>query len=217
MHLLLDFDGVVIRNHGAYKEVTKRCVNLVHKTIPNITKDQASFINKEIYTKYGHTVYGLQDMGYNITMQMFNDIIYHDFDYDKWFGKLKDTNKDDVIAFEKLYDFCKMKEIHICMFSNAPDSWCNNILNNIDTEYNNIPSTKMFTNTLKPNIRVYDIIDKYIDDDICFVDDKYSNLHPIITRSKWIYGFWMNDSNETEYSQKIKKIKNLTDIPKFLI
>lgn len=217
MHLLLDFDGVVIKNHNAYKEVTKRCVNLVHKTIPNITKDQAALINKDIYENYGHTVYGLQKMGYSITMQDFNDIIYNDFDYDLWFRRLKDTNKDDVVAFEKLYDFCTGKNIPIYMFSNAPDSWCNNIMSNIDMEYTKIPSTKMFTSVLKPDVRSYHDIDNHITDDICFVDDKYSNLYPIIDRSKWIYGLWMNDSDEKEYSEKIKKIKSLAEVPKFII
>jgi phosphoglycolate phosphatase-like HAD superfamily hydrolase len=115
--LVLDIDGVLIRNTHLMSNVKNNCVSYVAKKLPKC-KDPEE-VNKVMYLAYGHTARGLQ-YTYGVDTNDFNRHVY---------------NKQIMAQlYEEIYgtEFQQMaKEIHdltnrgwnICLFTNAPYKW----------------------------------------------------------------------------------------------
>lgn len=174
--VLLDMDGVILNNKQIHKHISNRCNKFVSNVtnINNPIKVQA--LNKHLYESTGHTVIGLNKLGYDITIKNFNDYIYRDTHI------IDNIDKKDIDQLSKFKDKCDDQNIELYIFSNASYDWCRNILDkmNIDVPiFNN-------NNYLKPNVRAYINIQNFFEDkQILFVDDKMINLLPVINNKKW--------------------------------
>lgn len=218
MHLLLDFDGVVLRNHNIHKVVVDRCTNFVHKVVKCPNKEFASKLNRELYYNAGHTLYGLNKLGYNgVNEKDFEKYVYKDINYNDYLYDVKDTHKSDIESFKKLETHCKKNNIEMLFFSNAPDVWCHSICNEMGIS--KLPTTYSFMSRLKPEPQSYMDVDLHLKSDLyVFVDDKLTNLLNTPNTTKWKC-VWMDNSDYSEYlriNNRLTMIKDLTDVCELL-
>jgi FMN phosphatase YigB (HAD superfamily) len=173
--ILLDMDGVILNNKQIHKHIAYRCNKFVSNVtnIHNPIKVQA--LNKHLYESCGHTVIGLNKLGYNIRTKDFNEYIYQDTHI------IDNIDKKDIRQISNFKEKCDDKNIELYIFSNASNEWCQNILDKMNVD---IP---IFNNNyLKPNIRTYINIQNFFEDkQILFVDDKMINLLPVMNNKKW--------------------------------
>lgn len=199
MHLLLDFDGVVLKKHPAFKVVSYRCERFVQKYYPRLNRNEIQEVNRKLYTDYGHTLIGLQKTlgtvvnndhreSRNIDIADFNKQVYCDLNYLTLFDNIQNTNKNDVENYKKTIKYCKENNINVKIFSNAPSSWCINIQymmgvsSPIEDLYDKVTSCH-----IKPSAESYKLVDDCLQDQkYVFIDDKEINLLPIRNDKKWI-------------------------------
>lgn len=206
MHLLLDFDGVVLRNHSIHKLVVERCNNFVHKVVKCKDKEFATRLNKELYYNAGHTLYGLNKLGYKgVDEKDFEEYVYKDINYNDYLYNVRETHKEDIESFNNLEDYCKKNNIKMRFFSNAPDIWCYSICNKMGIS--EIPSTYSFMSCLKPEPKSYADVEFNLGSDVyVFVDDKLTNL--LNTPYNWKC-VWMCETDNLVVNDRLTMIKNL--------
>lgn len=193
--LLLDFDGVVLKNKIADSKVAKRAGIYTWKSINNVRSKQSAIsisqaedICYNLYKGYGHTLCGLKDMGLDVSLKDYNDLIYKTIDY-----KVVRQTNNDMNDVRNLIQFCKNKNIDMFMFSNAPKTWMESTLENDTDIIESIPDVrdilKISENDemyLKPQSYIYDALEKRFQDTKCiFVDDNISNFRYVMHNSNW--------------------------------
>ena len=179
--VLIDFDGVVLRNEISNQYLSDRAKSYVsYKT--NI-RNVSHFAN-DLYVTHGHTHIGLDRHKYASSLREFNSYMYGDenlyahlqmsfYEQKKWleFKQSLDTNNIDIK-----------------FFSNSPSKWLEHFIKyNISDIFDFSKhiekfsiNDKMYNLMLKPQPLVYNIADiKYgeIYSEIFFIDDKLANLH----------------------------------------
>ena len=186
--LLLDFDGVVLRHKYSDKIVISRIEKFVSRYI-KVNPSTLSKINKDIYTSTGHTVLGLQNLGFDANIEEFNEYVYGRLNYDFLFNNIRRTHEKDIRILIGLKEYCDKNDVALNIFSNAPKIWCDGVLSQMSEELlsmNNIENI-IGKNVLKPGLSVYSIIEKKLHfDKFYFVDDKFANFMPVYNSTKWI-------------------------------
>lgn len=200
--LLLDVDGVVLRNAATSNMVKHRVIEYVrYKTAAPLTK--AAAINKRAYTIYGHTLLGLRALypSMSPTLADFNDYVYTD-DLVEAASK---TCTYETGAFDEanqirfLMSYCKGLGVPVYLYSNAPKKWLEMVCDMYDLDMNadNMLASdneKVFQGdeVLKPQLRSYARVQKHLLDihgkDIrfLFVDDSIDNVEvPHKKGSRW--------------------------------
>lgn len=170
--LLLDIDGVLIRDHVLLDHVKNNIVRYVHKKVPNHTNPYN--LNNMLYSFYGHTATGLKKV-YKIDTS--------DFDYEVY----------DSHVMEHLYDFFDTREFkndsetlrhlldigwNVEFLSNSPLVWSEPVKYAID--HKRIKNKGQYE---KPNFDTYMKFDP--DGEYTFVDDKINNLLPTMCMNNW--------------------------------
>jgi FMN phosphatase YigB (HAD superfamily) len=194
--LLLDYDGVVLRNNVANKLVSKRA-GLYTRNIISI-KNNFLVDNKasndlcfNLYKGYGHTLLGLNAVGLNqqnVSLKNYNNFVYSQIDYDE----LRLTN-NDMNDVKQIVDFCLNKNINLYMFSNSPKYWIQQTLGKEKNLTRYIIDIRDVLNVsdndttmLKPKPSIYDLIDEmFKDTNIVFLDDSACNFQCTLTRPNW--------------------------------
>ena len=167
--LVLDIDGVLIRDRRLLDHVRHNCVRYVAKKLPEC-KDPA-FTNRILFATAGHTARGLQN-SFGIDTSDFNKEVY------------------DVPLRSRLWDVLSStefqrdaKEIHeliqngwrVTLFTNSPIEWAGQVAHAISDEvYVVCPSNDVVTSPLKPEATAYTNFAKHHTH--IFVDDSLSNL-----------------------------------------
>ena len=220
--LLLDFDGVCLKHAKAEKVVIKRIeqfANIFLKVKPNTI----SSLNQELYKTTGHTVKGLVKLGFPVFMNDFNAYVYETIDYDKIFKDLRNTNKDDIAALVDLKHFCDDNNIPVSVFSNAPSSWCENILQLMSDELTGIHNINEYIDTqchhyLKPSKNIFEIIEKkHMNDTLYFVDDKFGNFINIYRNPRWVKLFFSKNDHDHRINDTTYIISHLSKIKQYLL
>lgn len=129
--VLLDYDGVVLRNQIANSVVAKKAGLFTRNVMSTHNKQIVSLKSSEelcfnLYKGYGHTLLGLQAMGpqmSSVTLNQYNNFVYSHIDYDDLI-----THNNDMEDIKKLAKFCLQESIPIYMFSNSPKYWIENTL-----------------------------------------------------------------------------------------
>lgn len=188
--LLLDFDGVIVKKNPLFPVVSQRCKRYIQRYIPIKNHEKVGDLNAQLYDTCGHTVIGLQKLGYNATIKEFNNYIYEFLDYEKLKCMSGHEYSEEANQFLNLFTFCSQNKIDPYIFSNAPPLWVHH------TMYYLAPSlkdqVKIINDTcqyLKPDPLIYEKLEKTAlkdYDNIVFVDDKIINILPVVDRSRWM-------------------------------
>lgn len=214
--LLLDFDGCVLRHTPGHSAVSNRCELYVKKHTRMTDIAKVKELNRNLYEATGHTLLGLQKLGYSANIKDFNKFVYDNIDY-SLFDDIKDTNKQDITTVKKIQQICKNNEIDICIFSAAPYKWCKKILLMMDEDLDDIQILSDITERfLKPDKECYRRIEQiFRGKELCFVDDKLINILPVYSNSKWM-NFLLCDRQEINHKVHVKSnlhlISNLSNL-----
>lgn len=211
--LLLDFDGVVLRNHPIYAHVSQRCQVYAQKFIPIRNPIKMRQVNQELYEAYGHTVLGLKAMGYPADLQEFNHFVYGNIDI-KTLYDVKETHAKDIVGFKEMMKTVKGEADHVevRLFTNAPDVWCSTIFELMGIEQ--IAKVNVNGQYLKPDPASYEVVERKFPNErnIIFVDDKLVNLRSIAKRPTWHKILYTGGDATDVTHQEMPSISILNDI-----
>lgn len=206
--LLLDFDGVLYSNKFAHRVIAERSTRYCNKFIKSHNVAFVDNLHRHLYKTHGHTVIGLQKLGYNAHLNEYNKDVFSNLDFmgmDNEFENIKEVN--DTITYLKSHG------INTYVFSNAPSSWTVPLMKQMKL---NIPEHNVLDIlALKPMEETYHNIE-YIfgDNHLIFVDDNMINFMPIIDRCNWTKILFAPDANmslrdDLYVIDNIKHIKNI--------
>lgn len=209
MNILLDFDGIIVNNQKVGKLIEQKSIDFVQSKL-NISHHNSKYINRFLYKTYGHTANGiakytserLDDVVYDYNDFVFNNINYKDFS-----SYLIKNDKDRIDTL--MQTIAKTYDNKYGLFTNAPISWCENLLSCLEIDiYDIIDYDKVYTSDegdLKPNLTMYNYIDNKLNDTIHFIDDSYINLLPVLKNDKW-KTYLVNSGNTFDLIDIIDKI-----------
>ncbi len=201
---LLDFDGVVLRNPMIHRTVKKKVVEYVQDRAKIKDSDRADQLNQYLYTKYGHTMIGLNNIyGKEVsgTLENFNQFVYENLPISSgdFFSSRKEIN-----CWHTFIDEMYHHDIPVYIFSNAPKDWCLNFLGKekkIGYIYDHVPYD---VDHLKPNQVAFDkVSEMFPDQKIFFIDDKMNNFVHTVGKRRWVNVFFQDPSNVMTYADKI--------------
>ena len=200
--LLLDVDGVILNQPRVLHKLGHKAVQFVQQHIPgkrNIL--QAAEINTLLYSNFGHTHRGLRE----VYGKKAPDVAtFNQFVYDKdLLSYLMIHDNDEILKtrgeqIKHLVEHAISLNIPCYLFSNAPDVWCNTILDMLSIS-TLIPSHQRLTsshpvfqdNLLKPDASLYKNVATFVEQthrenlQLVFVDDSLTNLIPILNSPGW--------------------------------
>jgi FMN phosphatase YigB (HAD superfamily) len=189
--VLLDFDGVVLKKSPGHRIIAKRCESFVNKFVRLNDRESVENLNKHLYRTSGHTLLGLRKLGYDISIEEFNNHVYTP----------EICNKVVPSAADKaeLQEFCDeyvkrvrgvgggvgFGECGLYISSNAPDLWCKTILEKMDVDVDLFQMAgSSDVECLKPQPEYYaGVHEKIKADHYAFVDDSRINLMPLVDSS----------------------------------
>lgn len=193
--LLLDIDGVIIRDRVLLDHVKSNIVRYVHKKVPSHMNP--CNLNNMLYNFYGHTATGLKKV---------YKIYTNDFDYEVY----------DSHVMEQLYDVFETREFkndsetlrhlldigwNVEFLSNSPLIWSESVKYAIDRT--RIKNKGQYE---KPNFNTYLNFDP--NEEYTFVDDKINNLLPTMRINNWKQLHF----SSTKRSYTIPTISSLNEI-----
>lgn len=210
--ILLDFDGVIFKNHHLHNVVGRKCEQFVNRYVRVKDKQTLKIVNKSLYETTGHTLLGLQKLGYDICFEEFNNFVYKDIDYTSVRAYISEEQERELSCVKKIKSYCDQNpNIDFRIFSNAPDIWCNTISEELFSF--TIPTTYDQTkNILKPDEAAYVAIEKQLPSQkYVFVDDKLCNLLNVPINGKWT-SVWMNPDESLCVDDNLLFIRSLDEL-----
>lgn len=195
--VLVDFDGVALRNKTADVQVAKRASIYTWRKINNvktynnqmISPKHAEDICYNLYKGYGHTLPGLKSIGIkDCSMKEYNKMVYDTIDYNK---VRKDNN--DFNDLRSLISYCHEFNHLIFFFTNAPYRWISNTLRDHNDILHSMYDIRKVINVneddeifLKPYDIIFEKIGSYFSqENIVFIDDNIGNMKPVIHNLAW--------------------------------
>lgn len=185
--ILLDFDGVILKNRHIDAYITKKSIE--HVSISRkISLDHAMKLNSKLYPKLGHTSLINSDMcSVSKSIKDYNNYVFDNLNYSTIDTMLDDYNKNYI---HNIFEIKNDKSVPLGIFTNAPLSWCESILMLCDIDINEeFDENYIFTSDnsfVKPLQISYDTVEKNIDNKkIYFIDDKKTNIQPIQDKTRW--------------------------------
>ena len=188
--LLLDIDGVIIRDRLLLQHVKHNCVEYVRNKLPEC-KDPV-LLNKHLYLAHGHTARGLNLM-FNTDVSDFNEKVY-----DK---RMIDHLSEIIYGTEFQLE---AKEIHeftqrgwdVTLFTNSPIEWAGPIALAISDKVSvKCPGPDVSKSYLKPEVGMYNFPR---DQEHIFVDDSMKNLGTVRNFKNWKPVYFYNEIQESQ-------------------
>lgn len=167
--LLLDIDGVLIRDQGLLKHVKDNCVQYVRNKLPDC-KDPKQ-VNHILYLSYGHTARGLAQ-AFQIDTRDFNEKVY-----DK---RLLDHLAEVLYGTEFQQEAKQVHELcdagwKLTLFTNSPIEWARPVSEAIGgTIFISCPGPDLTLSPLKPEASAFLNFPKHHTH--LYVDDSLKNL-----------------------------------------
>lgn len=195
--VLLDIDGVLIRDNILLNHVNNSVVRYVKTKIPKM--HNSSKVNSVLYKTYGHTAIGLEKE-YGVDTTDFNQKVYNIYVMDHLYNYL-DTSKKfktDATTIRHILDI----GYNVELFSNSPLEWSNAVRNFIDQRL----KTGVYE---KPKIETYLKFDSQRD--YIFVDDKLDNRRPVLFFDNWT-PIHFSENVESRMVKTINSVDKIIDI-----
>jgi FMN phosphatase YigB (HAD superfamily) len=180
--LLLDIDGVLVRDRLLLEHVKDNCVKYVASKLPEAKNPRD--VNRILYMTHGHTARGLQK-AFQVDASDFNEKVY-----DK---RLLEHLAEVIYGTEfqqeakEIHELTK-KDWKVTLFTNSPIEWAGPVARAISDEVFVVcAGADATTSPLKPEADMYTQFQKhlthiYIDDSIKNLDTArwLPNWHPIL-------------------------------------
>lgn len=167
--LLLDIDGVIVRDRLLLAHVRDNCARYVESKIPGCRDPKR--VNQVLYLTHGHTARGLAH-SFNVDTSDFNSKVYDKRLLDH-LGEVLSTQDFQEEAAE-VHAFTK-KGWNVTLFSNAPTVWCTQVARAIGDDLSiRCPGDDVMKWPLKPDATAYEDFSKV--QTHVFVDDSLKNL-----------------------------------------
>lgn len=167
--LLLDIDGVLVRDRLLLAHVKDNCVKYVRSKLPEC-KDPRQ-VNNVLYLVHGHTARGLKH-SFGIDTSDFNEKVYNK-ELLEHLGQVLSLDEFQEEAAQ-IHDFTR-KGWDVTLFSNAPTMWSGRVARAIgDTVGLRCPGDDVTQWPLKPEPEAYQDFSKV--QTHVFVDDSLKNL-----------------------------------------
>ena len=150
--LLLDIDGVILKDKLLLHNVRENVVDYVQKRVPikNLDIMQARHLNKLLYSSYGHTLRGMRIAFPEHAEQYTNvDFSHHVYNKKLLSNLLDYIDKSDefkVIQTElqSVLNHCNDRNIPIHVLSNSPIEWSLPIFTSLDVSHMVISGDTIF-------------------------------------------------------------------------
>jgi len=177
--LLLDVDGVLLRNKPLIEHVKHNAVRYVAKKLPDCPDPEET--NKVLYLSHGHTARGLRS-AFGIDASDFNDFVY---------DKNLMTHLMDVIGSNEFR--LDAETVHsltergwpVTLFSNAPYQWVRPVALAINDQVSiRCPGPDTSVANFKPDPSFYKEFDSACDS-YYYVDDSLKNLGAVRAFPNW--------------------------------
>lgn len=185
--LLLDFDGVVLRSHAANKLVGARCRNYMGMYMGIRDPVQKRKVNQLLYKSHGHTLLGLQALGYRCNVFDFNEYVYSNIDYKNLAQGVLDGE------FSRVELDALAEEFEVFIFSNARSDWVYGVCRELDYDISGkCRVLDVGDYYLKPEQSAYklalDMVRDWVPNGkpVMFVDDSLLNICGVINNPLWL-------------------------------
>ena len=183
-NLILDIDGVLIRNKPLLNHVKENCVKYVKSHFPCCKNPEQT--NDALYLTAGHTGAGLAKV-FNIDTSDFNKRVYDKYLIEHLHEVI--YNSEFQSDAKKIYDLTS-KGWELSLFTNAPYEWAHPVALALGDSVNiNCPGE------YKPKKAAYDVFKKHHFK--IFVDDSLKNLATVRWTKYWTPVFY-NETNQVE-------------------
>lgn len=196
--LLLDFDGVILRNKQLSVYQSRRSAKFLqkHTSLPLSTCVK---LNNTYYPKYGHTVLLVNDLfGKRTTLEEYNDYVFNKDHLQRLNRLVCEKSVEDIRGFENVFKSCARNNMDWAIFSNANINWVSHF-SELGGLLDVTPSKIIYPTTLdmlKPEKKVYDYIESvYEQSTVVFVDDSTINLVEPEKRDRWIPVHFKKDND----------------------
>lgn len=184
--LLLDFDGVILKNKRLMQYQCDWSARYLHKHT-GMPVQVAKDFNRHYYPRYGHTVTMMRNMlRKNVTLEDYNSYLYGD--NIRWLRRFVDDNTyEHGNSFNRVFEACEELNIEIIVFTNVHIRWVLYFsgLMDLPIKRSNVvwPS---HTDLLKPSKNSYDLLEAVFPNDTKFVffDDSFKNIENA-KRPRW--------------------------------
>ena len=176
--LLLDVDGVVIRDRLLFAHVKHNATRYVEKKLPDC-KDPAA-VNRILYLAHGHTARGLKN-AFGIDASDYNEFVY-----DKsLLAHLSEVlEKDEFVRDAEIVHDLTQKGWEVTLFSNAPYEWVRPVSLAINDKIKiRCPGPDITKAHLKPDVNFYKEFDTC--KGYYYVDDSLKNLGTVRNWPNW--------------------------------
>jgi hypothetical protein len=174
LNLLLDIDGVLVRDKKLFEHLNENIVSYVQHKVPSCKNPVG--LNKTLYKGYGHTAVGLEK-ALKIDASDFDRRVYDKNLMNHLWGVL--SSPEFHQEAEIVHEIAK-SGWDVTLFSNSPLLWSTPVSQAISSEIKNF---KDYT-FMKPDVRAYtygfSINKPYI-----FIDDTVANLRTAGTLPNW--------------------------------
>lgn len=167
--LILDIDGVIVRDKLLLQHVKENCVKYVRSKMPEC-KDHRK-LNNVLYISHGHTARGLQNT-FQIDTSDFNEKVY-----DK---RLIEHLSEIIYSTEfqqeakEIHDLTK-NDWNVTLFTNSPITWAGPVARAIGDDIKIwCPHSNVNSGPLKPEASAYTQFPKHYQH--VYIDDSLKNL-----------------------------------------
>ena len=181
--ILLDVDGVLIRNPAIQKYVTHRSVEFVRKYHPNQSYDTVKNLNTICYTKLGHSSFLVRNS--KQTVVDYNEYV---FDEDTLRFVRNNVTERDVERLHNVMRLVDYRRIDTGLCTNSPQVYCEELFSSLEYDIRQfdhlITSDSGF---IKPMSAFFDAADVQTNEysTIHFIDDSVLNTKAVRRRPRW--------------------------------
>ena len=205
-HLLLDIDGVVVRDRHLFAHIKHRAALYVQSKLVNCSRPEV--VNSTLYLAYGHTARGLKE-AFRVDASDYNEFVY-DKNLMTHLGAVLETDqfKKDAEIINNL----TAGGWAVTLFTNAPYQWAHRVGLGINDQMSiHCPGPDASRAVYKPDPLFYESFDdgqKYY-----FVDDSLKNLGAVRHKSNWRTIFFTEDGKIPRlWCPQVGSIPELSDI-----
>lgn len=188
--VLLDIDGVIIRNKPLLGHVRN---NIVRYVDSKVKTNNPVRLNELLFKAHGHTAKGLE-VEFGIDTGDFNSFVYDVHAIDHLYEVLKSDE------FKRDAEIVKRMGKNVSFFSNSPLVWSIPVRNAIDKNIH----TAVYT---KPEIKNYSM---WNEREAIIVDDRLDNLLPALF-FKNLTPIHFSEYKESDVIKTIYSLENILD------